>query len=283
MKKTCYGCFNEYDDRIDLCPLCGYTDEDNHTEVLHLTTGSKLKGTYIIGKVLGYGGFGVTYLAWNPVLEQKVAIKEYLPSEFSTRIPGQTQVTVFRGEKAEQFNDGIEKFVEEANKLAQFRNTDGIVRIYECFEENKTAYIVMEYLDGQTLTKHLEQTGKLSADEAIRLLTPIIQSLQEVNKQGIIHRDIAPDNIMITKDGQVKLIDFGAARFATTSHSRSLTVIIKPGYSPEEQYRSRGDHGSWTDVYAIGATLYRMVTQKAVSWLHPFLLTTIKILKKCIY
>ncbi|MDR2591047.1 MAG: InlB B-repeat-containing protein [Oscillospiraceae bacterium] len=261
MKKiTCYGCFDEYDKKLDLCPLCGYAEEESHTDVLHLAPGSELKGTYIIGKVLGYGGFGVTYLAWNPVLEQKVAIKEYLPSEFSTRMPGQTQVTIFSGDKTQQFSDGVDKFVDEANKLAQFRSTDGIVRIFECFKENNTAYIVMEFLDGLTLTKYLEENGKMPASKAIKMLTPIIQSLKAVNEHDIIHRDIAPDNIMITKDDQIKLIDFGAARFATTSHSRSLTVIIKPGYSPEEQYRSRGDHGPWTDVYAIGATLYRMIT-----------------------
>lgn len=243
-----------------MCPHCGYEDGDEPDEALHLEPGRLLKDTYIVGKVLGYGGFGVTYLAWNTVLEQKVAIKEYLPSEFSTRMPGQTKVTVFHGDKSEQFNDGVDKFVEEANRLAQFRNTDGIVRIFESFKENNTAYIVMEYLDGETLTKYLEKTGPLPADEAVRLMTPLIQSLQVVHEQNIIHRDIAPDNIMVTRYGQVKLIDFGAARYATTSHSRSLTVVIKPGYSPEEQYRSRGDQGPWTDVYAVGSTMYRMIT-----------------------
>ena len=258
--KQCYGCFERYDEALDMCPICGYEEGDSPEEALHLESGQLIKNKYIIGKVLGYGGFGVTYLAWDTVLEQKVAIKEYLPSEFSTRVPGQTAVTVFNGNKSEQFFDGVDKFVEEANRLAQFRNTDGIVRIFESFTENNTAYIVMEYLAGQTLTQYLETTGKLSADEAVSLMTPIIQSLQIVHKQDIIHRDIAPDNIMVTKDGQVKLIDFGAARYATTSYSRSLTVVIKPGYSPEEQYRSRGDQGSWTDVYAVGATMYRMIT-----------------------
>ena len=261
--KQCYGCFENYDESLGMCPYCGYEEGEEPEEALHLVPGRELKDTYIIGKVLGYGGFGVTYLGWNKVLKQKVAIKEYLPSEFSTRMPGQSHVTVFNGEKAEQFHDGVMKFVEEANRLAQFRNTDGIVRIFESFHENRTAYIVMEYLDGQTLTKHLENTGKLAGDEAVRLMMPIIQSLRTVHEYGIIHRDIAPDNIMVTKSGQVKLIDFGAARYATTSHSRSLTVVIKPGYSPEEQYRSQGDQGPWTDVYAVGATMYRMVTGQA--------------------
>ena len=260
MGTLCYGCFEKHDETLPICPHCGYMDVNGPEEALHLEPGCLLRDTYIVGKVLGYGGFGVTYLGWNTVLEQKVAIKEYLPSEFSTRMPGHTLVTVFNGEKSDQFHDGAEKFVDEANQLAQFRNTDGIIHIYESFYENNTAYIIMEYLNGQTLTKYLEKSGLLPADEAVRLLTPIIQSLQVIHKNNIIHRDIAPDNIMVTDDGQVKLIDFGAARYATTSRSRSLTVVIKPGYSPEEQYRSRGDQGPWTDVYAVSATLYKMIT-----------------------
>ena len=260
MKKQCFGCFEKYVDGLDICPHCGHGDGERPEAAIHLSPGRMLRNTYLIGKVLGCGGFGVTYLGWNTTLEHKVAIKEYLPNEFSTRMPDQTQVTVFNGEKSDQFHDGMERFIEEANRLAQFRDTDGIVRIYESFKENNTAYIVMEYLDGQTLTKHLDKTGKQSGDEAVRLMMPVIESLRLIHEEGIIHRDIAPDNIMVTTDGQVKLIDFGAARYATTSHSRSLTVVIKPGYSPEEQYRSRGDQGPWTDIYAIGATMYRMVT-----------------------
>ena len=259
MEKQCYGCFENHADNLDMCPRCGYEGEGAE-EALHLSPGRTLKDVYLVGKVLGYGGFGVTYLGWNTTLEQRVAIKEYLPNEFATRMPDQTQVTIFNGEKSEQFHDGMERFIEEANRLVQFRESEGIVRIYESFKENNTAYIIMEYLDGQTLTKYLEEKGLLPADEVIRLMSPIIQSLRIVHEHGIIHRDIAPDNIIASNDGQVKLIDFGAARFATTTRSRSLTVIIKPGYSPEEQYRSRGDQGPWTDVYAVGATMYRMIT-----------------------
>ncbi len=258
--RLCYDCFEEYDEKLDMCPHCGYEEDDAEEETVHLKPGKMLKEKYIIGNVIGYGGFGVTYLGWDTSLEIKVAIKEYLPSEFSTRAQGQDNITIFNGDKTQQFYDGVEKFVDEANKVAKFRDTDGIVRIYESFKENNTAYIVMEYLDGQTLTKYMNEVGLISAEETIRLMAPVMQSLQVVNEQGIIHRDIAPDNIMVTKDGRVKLIDFGAARFATTTHSRSLTVVVKAGYSPEEQYRSRGDQGPWTDVYALGATMYRMIT-----------------------
>lgn len=260
MKYRCYGCMNEYQMDSWVCPNCGYDQRTLSDNALHMRPGSLLSNRYLIGKVLGFGGFGVTYLAWDHVLQQRVAIKEYLPSEFATRAAGKTEVTIFSGNKAQQFADGMNKFIEEAKRLAKFQNEQGIVRIYDSFEANNTAYIIMEFLDGETLADYLKRVGKVPVEQAIELLSPVINSLETVHKAGIIHRDIAPDNIFLTNDGQVKLIDFGAARYATTSHSRSLTVIIKPGYSPEEQYRSRGDQGPHTDVYALAAVLYRMIT-----------------------
>ena len=260
MSKFCMGCMNQFSEEHKICPHCGYIENTKVEEALHMEPGSILRDRYIVGRALGFGGFGVTYIGWDAILEQKIAIKEYLPSEFSTRVPGQTQITVFSGDKSEQFGDGLTKFVDEAQRLAKFHHEDGVVRIFDSFEANNTAYIIMELLQGETLAEYLKREPKMAADRAISMLMPVIRSLQTINERGIIHRDIAPDNIFLTHDGKVKLIDFGAARFATTSHSRSMTVIIKPGYSPEEQYRSRGDQGSYTDVYAIGATLYRMVT-----------------------
>lgn len=258
----CFGCMAQLEDGQESgrCPHCGYIAGTRAESSLHMQPGTVLAGRYLIGRVIGYGGFGVTYIGWDNVLQQRVAIKEYLPSEFATRAVGQSHITIFGGNKAEQFADGMTKFIDEAKRLVRFQSEPGIVRVYDSFEANNTAYIIMEYLDGETLTALLEREKRLPADRAVEMLTPVIQSLQSVHQAGVIHRDIAPDNIMITRDGQVKLIDFGAARYATTSHSRSLTVIIKPGYSPEEQYRSRGDQGPHTDVYALSAVLYRMVT-----------------------
>lgn len=260
MTKFCMGCMNKKEIQNEICPSCGYLEGTKPQEALHMEPSNILHDRYIIGQALGFGGFGVTYIAWDALLEQKVAIKEYLPSEFATRIPGHTQITVYTGDKNKQFKDGLDKFLDEAKRLAKFHQQEGIVRIFDSFEANNTAYIVMEYLQGETLAQCLKRRKTIPADEAIALLLPVIQSLEAVHDKGILHRDIAPDNIFLTSDGRVKLIDFGAARFATTSYSRSLTVIIKPGYSPEEQYRSRGDQGPYTDVYAISATLYRMVT-----------------------
>ncbi|MBE5934399.1 MAG: PASTA domain-containing protein [Lachnospiraceae bacterium] len=258
--KQCMGCMEIYQDNLTKCPICGYEEGTMPENTLHIEPGAILNNRYIVGKVLGYGGFGVTYIAWDTLLEQKVAIKEFLPSEYATRMLGRMEITIFSGDKQRQFMEGLVKFVAEAKKIAKFNNVPGIVKIFDCIEENNTAYIIMEYLDGETLAEKLEKEKKMKPDKAIQLLLPVMEALKKVNAEGIIHRDIAPDNIFITSKGEPKLIDFGAARYATTSVSRSLTIIIKPGYSPEEQYRSMADQGSWTDVYSIGATLYKMIT-----------------------
>ncbi len=258
--KLCKGCFEKYDQQLKVCPHCGYAEDTPPESTLHMLPGTLLNERYIIGKVIGYGGFGVTYIAYDCVLQMKTAVKEYLPSEFATRVVGQHDITIFGGKKEEQFNDGMTKFIEEARNLAKFHSLDGIVKVFNTFEENNTAYIVMELLQGETLAQLLEREKTIPEDKAIKMLKPVMDSLNEVHARSIIHRDIAPDNVFVTNDGKVKLIDFGAARYATTSHSRSLTVIIKPGFSPEEQYRSRGDQGPHTDVYSLAATLYKMIT-----------------------
>ena len=258
--KRCYGCFEILEKKQEICPYCGYVEGTPPEEAVHMEPGTLLSERYIVGKVIGYGGFGVTYIGWDSRLEKRVAIKEYMPSEFSTRMPGRSQVSIFGGVKKDQFDSGLKKFVEEAKRLSKFQKEEGIVKIYDCISENDTAYIIMEYLEGETLSEKLKRDKVLSERDAINILTPVMNSLEAVHEEGIIHRDIAPDNIFITKDGKVKLIDFGAARFATTSYSRSLTVIIKPGYSAEEQYRSKSDQGPYTDVYSLAATLYKMIT-----------------------
>lgn len=261
----CMSCMELYDSAYDVCPYCGNTENHKPKELLHLEPGTLLKKRYIVGNSIGYGGFGITYIGWDTMLKRKVAIKEYMPSEFSTRKLHEPEVLVANSaKKQKQYHDGMKKFLREAQNLAQVGDIDGIVYIYESFEANHTAYIVMEYLEGETLAAWLEKKEKVSEAEAFGLLLPLLKSLDMVHEKGIIHRDIAPDNIFLVKDAEdnihVKLIDFGASRFATTSHSKSLTVLIKPGYSPEEQYRSDGGQGTYTDVYALAAVLYRMVT-----------------------
>ena len=260
-EQLCMGCMNKFDENDSVCPYCGYRVDTPPAEPYHLAPGVILGGKYIVGKTIGYGGFSVTYLAYDYSLEKKIAIKEYLPSEFATRAVGSSTISIFSGDRTDQFNGGIEKFIDEAKRLAKFKGTTGITDVYDVFRENNTAYIAMEYLEGQTLKEFLLDNGKIDYQKAVDMMIPIIRTLKKVHEKGILHRDIAPDNIFITSNGEVKLIDFGAARQATsTNHSKSLSVIVKPGYAPPEQYRSRGEQGPWTDVYGCGATLYKMIT-----------------------
>lgn len=265
MNRLCMGCMKEYDDRFAICPHCGYAFGTPPAQSYHIAPGSILRKRYIVGRVLGFGGFGVTYVGWDYVMDRKVAIKEYLPSEFATRMPTQQKVTVYSGDREEQFKEGLAKTLDEAKRLAKFDSVPGVVQIYDCFEANGTSYIVMEYLEGISLKEYLETRGQMTVEQALKVVLQITAAMEQVHKTGILHRDIAPDNIYVLNpdepdDLKVKLLDFGAARYATTIHSKSLSVIIKPGYAPEEQYRSRGDQGSWTDVYALAATLYKMLT-----------------------
>lgn len=264
--KICFGCFEQYDDSFDICPHCGYAEGTEPELATYMRPGAILNERYVIGRALGHGGFSVTYLAWDALLLHKVAIKEYLPSEYATRCPGESRLTIFSGKEGEYFQFGKEKFLDEAKRLSAFQNEDGIVHVYDCFSANETAYLVMEYLDGITLSEYLKKEaavlpqGRIAPEKAISMLTPVMLSLQRVHDSGMIHRDIAPDNIMLLKDGGVRLIDFGAARHAVHDCGKSMTVIIKDGYSPEEQYNSHSVQGPAADVYALSATLYQMIT-----------------------
>ena len=260
-ERLCMGCMKKYSDAYNACPYCGFPADAGPQEPYHLNPGTIIGGKYIVGRAVGYGGFSVTYIGYDYSIEKRVAIKEYLPSEFATRSPGTSTVSIFSGDKAEQFHGGIEKFVDEAKRLARFRGTPGVTEVYDVVIENNTAYIVMEFLEGETLKRYLEREGRIAPERAVSMMLPIIRTLDQVHAQGLLHRDISPDNIFLTNSGEVKLIDFGAARQATsTSHSKSLSVIVTPGYAPPEQYRSRGEQGSWTDVYGCGAVLYKMIT-----------------------
>ncbi len=256
----CMGCMEEISEKEEVCKYCGYRKDEDVKEAYYLLPGKVVGGKYIVGKVLGYGGFGVTYIGWDNVLNRKVAIKEYLPSDFATRSYGTKMLTVFSGEAAEQFEAGLNSFISEAKRLAKFNHVPEIVDIYDCFIENDTGYIIMEFLEGVTVKEMLKEKHHIPVEEAKQIVISVLKGLSVVHREGIIHRDIAPDNIFLTKSGEVRILDFGAARYATALQSRSLSVILKPGYAPEEQYRSRGEQGPWTDIYSLGATFYRMVT-----------------------
>ena len=231
-------------------------------ENLHcLRKGTRLIGRYTIEGVLGQGGFGITYLGIDELHEKKVAIKEFFPQGIVTRnIEYEDTVTVtFVGEKA-NYEKGKERFLKEARTMAKFSKDEGIVKALDFFEINNTAYIVMEYLEGITLKRYLRENQRIAPEDLIELLVPLIESLDEIHSQGMIHRDISPDNIMVLPDGRIKLMDFGAARDYTEFGEKSLSIVLKPGYAPPEQYQTHGVQGPWTDIYALCATMYKCIT-----------------------
>ncbi len=260
---VCYNCFKEKS-TYGPCSFCGYDPAGAEEKYpLALKAGSILNGRYTVGRVIGQGGFGITYIAQDYQTRERVAIKEYFPSELAGRSGTDSSIQVHSKDQKENFEYGKEQFLQEAKTLAAFIGDEHIVRIYSYFEENNTAYFVMEYVDGYALDKYMAQKGgRLSIDEANYLLLPLMPSLDKVHSKGIIHRDIAPDNIIVTKDGNAKLIDFGAARYSTGEKSKSLDVILKHGFAPAEQYMRRGRQGPYTDVYALAATYYYAVTGK---------------------
>ena len=231
-------------------------------ENLHcLRKETRLIGRYTIEGVLGQGGFGITYLGTDELHEKKVAIKEFFPQGIVTRnIEYQDTVTVtFVGEK-DNYEKGKERFLKEARTMAKFSKDEGIVKALDFFEINNTAYIVMEYLEGITLKQYLRENKRIAPEDLIELLVPLIESLDEIHSQGMIHRDISPDNIMVLPDGRIKLMDFGAARDYTEFGEKSLSIVLKPGYAPPEQYQTHGVQGPWTDIYALCATMYKCIT-----------------------
>ena len=231
-------------------------------ENLHcLRKGTRLIGRYTIEGVLGQGGFGITYLGIDELHEKKVAIKEFFPQGIVTRnIEYQDTVTVtFVGEK-DNYEKGKERFLKEARTMAKFSKDKGIVKALDFFEINNTAYIVMEYLEGVTLKQYLRENKRIDAEDLVELLVPLIESLDEIHSQGLIHRDISPDNIMVLPDGRIKLMDFGAARDYTEFGEKRLSIVLKPGYAPPEQYQTHGVQGPWTDIYALCATMYKCIT-----------------------
>jgi hypothetical protein len=257
--RVCPSCFAA--GYTDSCPACGYRHVPSQRDGFILAPNIMLTGRYRIGRVLGLGGFGITYVGRDERLHALVAIKEYYPSMYSVRMPGSSLVAPSGAEQAGPYRIGMEKFLDEARLLAQFRNTSEIVDVLDFFTEHGTAYMVMEYLEGRSLQEVLnERGGRLPFGEALSVILPVIRGLSHVHEKNILHRDISPDNIYITNDKRSKLLDFGAARMAISQGEQNLTVILKRGYAPLEQYNAGGRQGPWTDVYALCATLYRTLT-----------------------
>ena len=259
----CYSCFKEYDEGYEICPYCGTIWDDNPQEPIYLKPGTVLSNRYIIGEFAGSGGFGIIYKAWDTTLEVVVAVKEFYTSRLMTRAEGNKEVIISKKDEIRQeFEYRKQRFLAEARNMAKFSNHRSIPNVYEYFEENGTAYIVMELLVGQGLNDYLRQSEeKVDRDFAIHVVNEVGKALISLHEKGIIHRDVAPDNIFICseKDIKIKLLDLGAASLQDSTDA-SIDKILKPGYSPVEQYNDTQNIGSWTDVYALGATLYVMLT-----------------------
>lgn len=257
LERVCFGCFQEKEPGA-YCPHCGFSETEEQP-FLALPLGTVLNGRYLTGKVLGVGGFGITYLGYDLKLEICVAIKEYMPSGMATRHSDRYSVALTNRE-SESYLYGMERFLDEARILAKLQNTPSIVSVQDYFKENNTAYFVMEYVEGMSLKAYLTSRGeRISYEEALNFLLPIMHALTQVHAMNLLHRDISPDNIYISSRGESRLLDFGAARVAM-GDGKSVSVILKHGYAPEEQYSSHGNQGPWTDVYAMGATFYRCIT-----------------------
>ena len=259
--KRCYSCFAGYPDEFNVCPCCGTVENSFPKEPVYLYPGTVLYQRYILGEAIGQGGFGIIYKAWDTKLETIVAIKELFVSKLVTRAEGQPELIVSK-KAQEEFSYRKKRFLAEARTMAKFGAHKNILNIFEFFEENNTAYIVMELLEGVALNDYLAQVGgPIDPDFAIMIAEEIGKALTSMHRKNVIHRDVSPDNIYICggKEIRIKLLDFGAAKLSDET-DEYIDIILKPGYSPAEQYDNTKNIGPWSDIYALGATLYSMVT-----------------------
>lgn len=259
----CPNCMQALSQGEDKCPHCGFDVAGYEEKKNCLKPFTVLQNKYMLGRVIGVGGFGITYLGFDLNLQTYIAIKEYFPDSFASRGASGDENTVSPMEsKSEIYNKGLTRYVEEARNLSKFYNLQGIVSVKDFFYENGTGYIVMEFINGINLKEYLKNNGgTLPEQTVLGLMKPVFESLFQIHNSGLVHRDISPDNIMVDKDGKIKLIDFGSARGQSTSESdKTYTVILKHGYAPSEQYYAKGKQGAWTDIYSLCATMYKMLT-----------------------
>lgn len=259
--KQCLSCFNQYDESYNICPNCGQGENVEPAEPIHLTPGTVLYNRYVIGTAVGAGGFGIVYKAWDQKLESIVAVKEFFVNRLVTRAPGTKDLIVTQKGKSE-FEYRKQRFLAEARTMAKFGSHRSIPNVFEFFEENNTAYIVMELLQGITLSEYIANNGgKVDVDFASMVINEVGNALISLHKEGVTHCDVAPDNIFLCngKEIKVKLMDLGAAKLKDSS-TDVIDIILKPGYSPAEQYDNSKNIGPWTDIYSLGATFYMMIT-----------------------
>jgi len=235
------------------------------TNLFALPEGTELIGEFRIKRVLGAGGFGITYLASETALARDVTIKEYFPLDYAAR-GASGDVVPRSSDSVNDYQWGLERFMEEAQTLARFTHPN-IVRVYRCFRARDTGYMVLHFEEGGSFKAWLRQLQRAPRQgELDRIVAPLLDALDVVHAGNYLHRDIAPDNVIIRKDGEPVLIDFGSARGEIATHSKTVSALVKPGYSPYEQYATTGSsQGPWTDIYALGATLYHAIAGRTAS------------------
>ncbi len=260
--KLCYSCMQQIENnKLHTCPHCGEPLAVGDIPSRFLHPGTVLQGKFIVGKAIGSGGFGNTYIGWNQLLLCKVAIKEFYPAHICMRQPDSALVGVREERMLPNFQAGLRQFLEEARSVANLQDIKGVVSIYTFFEANGTGYIVMEYLEGMDVKAILKRSGdKKDYRWSRRVILTVLHTLRDIHKRGVLHRDIAPDNIFVTKEGVIKLIDFGAAKHASELANVQAEVVLKQGYAPIEQYSRSAPQGPYTDLYAVAALFYRMLT-----------------------
>ena len=253
-------CMEEYDDEYDVCPHCGYVRGTEADEIYYMKPETVLYDRYIVGTVVGFGGFGITYKAWDIQMEKTVAIKEFFPSSLVSRDDDGVTVNLYSEKNREEFDRGLLRFLEEGKSTARFGTHPNIVNVFDLFQDNNTGYIIMEFLEGVSLKEYIAMNdGQLDTDTTINILLSVIEALKTIHKEKVLHRDISPDNIFICIPDKVKLIDFGAARISSEDE-KTMSIVLKPGYAPPEQYRNKSKQGPWTDIYALAATMYYALT-----------------------
>lgn len=260
--KYCMGCMQAlpWDGR---CRFCDFIEAKYECDKSYLPLRSTLKnGAYLIGRVLGKGGFGITYIGLDTTLLQRVAIKEFYPEQFVRRRDqeGYREVVPIQDMQRESFERGMDSFLQEGRTLAKFSSLSAVAGVKTFLRENGTAYLVMEYVDGMSVKDYVHTFNAMDPDIVLSMIKPMIQDLQCIHEEHIFHRDISADNLIIDNNGKLTLIDFGAAKQILADNERTNTILYKPGYSALEQYSAGGKQGAWTDVYGLCASVYYMLT-----------------------
>ena len=259
VEHLCPGCMGRWEDTRKPCPRCGFSWETENHSPRELPPFTILAGRYLLGTRIGAGGFGITYLGLDLAEEKPVAIKEFFPVSLAER--REEKVIALPGEDGRYFREALRSFRKEAELLSRFGGVEGIVRYLDYVQENETAYLVMEYVEGENLKQKMRRMeAPFSQEEALTLLYPILLAVDAMHRKNVLHRDISPENLILKPDGTLTLIDFGAAREYSLEEDENLTVILKRGYAPDEQYHSGSRQGPWTDLYACCAVLYQMVS-----------------------